>query len=893
MSGHRTSILAKRQGSELSLFRRSHRQQITAFLIAFVLLSSSLQAINRPDIAHAQSVGQGPLTVVLIGDSYSAGNGTGQYDGGPQGCFRSSTNWASRYSGYLADQGYQVTFINRACSGAETEHVLNRRDMGIERFFSLDPFSCPESKYPDEETLEYISAAPGPAPGVMCRRYVAPQINAVTMDADIVLFTFGGNDVNFEGIVEQCFAVGFRDPGDCERRVADANARLEAEVPGDLRSMLTNIDVRTRGDAKVVFLAYPHLVMRQGYTLVSLFGTDTYAAGSAIRTLGNKADATQNEAVTEVFGGTRGPKGYYIDSVKPHFGGFLSEGTGPSHEPDGDANRRNPLRWINEFFEPSNNIRDEWYHPNGTPVAPGESSGHEEYKNLLVREGAFGAGGGEESDASIDVVFAIDTTGSMSEDIDAVKSFSSQFVDRLASSTRSYRVGLVTYRDFPERTGDEGDFPSRVDLGFSDDKAEILGALDAIDIGSGGDFEETAYSGLASAIGLPWRPGVKKVVIQLGDAPPLSPEPVTGLTADDIVQAAREVDPAQVYVVDVSSSGGSTGDDLADIASRTGGRVIPSTSPDDVEQALQEILEEAVSEPYAWVGGPYVVQVGEALTFDGSGSYDGDGFIVGYEWDTNGDGVYDVETLSPELEHSFPAEFDGLVGLRVTDDRGLTGEATAIARATSDGDETEAELDNCPDVANHGQGDEDSDGLGDACDPTPGFPTEDKPGVSSFDDATESRECTVTGSGVIRGTSGDDIICGSDGRDTIFAGAGDDIVFSGGGNDVVLGGRGNDEVHGEAGNDRLLGQSGNDQLLGGPGDDKLVGGTGNDQLDGGDGSDHCIGQSGQDSLTNCEDEDTSPPRPPPDPPSPPPSPGFNLGDLIRRLVEAIGGLLGR
>lgn len=138
----------------------------------------------------------------------------------------------------------------------------------------------------------------------------------------------------------------------------------------------------------------------------------------------------------------------------------------------------------------------------------------------------------------------------------------------------------------------------------------------------------------------------------------------------------------------------------------------------------------AANAPYAWINGPYVTRTGRVIELDGSGSYARDGVLLTYEWDFDGDGTYDETTTTPILRHRFDDEYTGLLRLRVTDSGGRHQVATTHLAVSDDGDEVPPASDNCPRVDNPGQEDTDGDGTGDACDPTPGWPTQDAPGVS-------------------------------------------------------------------------------------------------------------------------------------------------------------------
>lgn len=118
----------------------------------------------------------------------------------------------------------------------------------------------------------------------------------------------------------------------------------------------------------------------------------------------------------------------------------------------------------------------------------------------------------------IDVVFAVDTTGSMGGLIDGAK----RTVWSIASHIRKtdpnadLRIGLVAYRD----VGD--DYITR-DFALTNDLDAVFVELSGYRAAGGGDTPEDVDAALDVTLHkMKWREGAKKLVFVVGDAPPAS-----------------------------------------------------------------------------------------------------------------------------------------------------------------------------------------------------------------------------------------------------------------------------------------------------------------------------------------------------------------------------------
>jgi hypothetical protein len=116
----------------------------------------------------------------------------------------------------------------------------------------------------------------------------------------------------------------------------------------------------------------------------------------------------------------------------------------------------------------------------------------------------------------LDVLFLIDTTGSMGDEIASIKGALLGVTDKLRSLEREFdlRYGSVLFRDI-------GDAYVTATHDFTSDIEAFDQALKAVHAAGGGDGPESVNQGLAVAIdGAKWRDGAAKVVFLIGDAPP-------------------------------------------------------------------------------------------------------------------------------------------------------------------------------------------------------------------------------------------------------------------------------------------------------------------------------------------------------------------------------------
>lgn len=118
--------------------------------------------------------------------------------------------------------------------------------------------------------------------------------------------------------------------------------------------------------------------------------------------------------------------------------------------------------------------------------------------------------------SAIDVVFCMDTTGSMSSYIENSKIAVLNLMDKFSVGGRSLKFGFVSYKDHPPED------PDYVTLCQDlTDHNQCKEFIDQIYASGGGDAAEAVLDGIYDATTkLSWRKDSIKLIFHIGDAPP-------------------------------------------------------------------------------------------------------------------------------------------------------------------------------------------------------------------------------------------------------------------------------------------------------------------------------------------------------------------------------------
>jgi lysophospholipase L1-like esterase len=275
-------------------------------------------------VRSAQQTAAAPTRVLVLGDSYSAGNGAGDYYG-PSACRRSREDYGHQFGALETAAGHPTRVTVGACSGAVTHSYWSSQESGV----------------PAQKT--YVD-----------RSY------------DTVMLTLGGNDAAFSTLVQTCLLAGpglnTTDPTRCDQALTHAQAMVPT-IGKRLTAVLANIEHRASRNARIVLIGYPYLESD-----TSLMVGDVHA-GARLRTLQQDAD-TMERGVVRSLNRTHANRPFVWVPTSPLYDGtasWLPTADRVDHElsSTGDAaNEPNPNRWITApFIDAGLTGIADFYHP--------------------------------------------------------------------------------------------------------------------------------------------------------------------------------------------------------------------------------------------------------------------------------------------------------------------------------------------------------------------------------------------------------------------------------------------------------------------------------------------------------------------------------------------------
>lgn len=133
-----------------------------------------------------------------------------------------------------------------------------------------------------------------------------------------------------------------------------------------------------------------------------------------------------------------------------------------------------------------------------------------------------------------DLLILIDKTGSMSDDIENVKNGLDQVVNSIRPF-KNIRLAIALYGD---KNADGADWYSFKN--FEKDYNSAKEYISNITVTNGGDYPESVYEGFFKSCEQDfWQSDSKKMVVLIGDAPPLE-KPLSDYSLEDVIKKANE-----------------------------------------------------------------------------------------------------------------------------------------------------------------------------------------------------------------------------------------------------------------------------------------------------------------------------------------------------------------
>lgn len=179
-------------------------------------------------------------------------------------------------------------------------------------------------------------------------------------------------------------------------------------------------------------------------------------------------------------------------------------------------------------------------------------------------------------DATVEIAFSFDTTGSMSGHVNTVKREISQIVTQLLTDVPSLRIGIIAHGDYcDERTY----ILKRLDL--SNQTAAIDRFVQAVTMTSGGDGDECYELVLKEAQGFNWSATSTKALVVIGDAAPHKPNQYRKIDWREELQTLSKMG-VRCYGVKC----GLEQDFYETIASETGGKCVQLAQIQEISQLM-------------------------------------------------------------------------------------------------------------------------------------------------------------------------------------------------------------------------------------------------------------------------------------------------------------------